>query len=227
MTVLTKRFQSEYGFETTGFVVQNGLLRIANLESTQAVFGGSNNSITIVDGVVNIKSKTGSSGLINNMVIGSITPAAGIFSTLSATTAVSLSPSGAVIINPTSVGSINNVNIGETIAGTANFTTLSSDIAQFDSSNITSALITTLTGTNLTYTTANATTINSDAVNVSATLTANDINITNGINSDNITATLITTDDIIINNEPTSSNQGTRKSYVDRTAIAFAVALGG
>lgn len=227
MTVSTKRFHSEYGFETAGFAVSNGMLRVASLETNQIAFGGNNNSITIVDGVVNIKSKTGSSGLIDNMVVGSITPVSGTFTSLSVITAVNLSPSGTVIINPVNIGSIDNVTIGSNIPSTATFTTLESSSAQFNSASISNATITTLNGTSLTFTTANTTTVNATNINVVANVLADNVYVNNDVAASSITADLITVDDIIINNEPTSSNQGTRKSYVDRTAIAFAVALGG
>ncbi len=215
MTVLTKRLQSEYGFETTGFVVSNGLLRVASLETTQLSLGGENNSISIVNGVVTINSKAGPSGSMNNVIIGSSTPASGSFTNLSVTTTVNFTTSGGITINPASVGAIDNIDIGLTIPGDAEFVDLTVLNLTATNGNISNAIITTANLTTLTVT--NTTATNLTATNLTATTQT----------TNNLTATNITVDDIVINNQPSLPSHGTRRDYVDATATALAIALGG
>jgi hypothetical protein len=74
-------------------------------------------------------------GSMNNVTIGDVTPAAATFTTLTATgnvnmngnnATVTISPvgTGTLIVNPTITGSINNVSIGATTAAAGRFTTL-------------------------------------------------------------------------------------------------------
>jgi hypothetical protein len=74
-------------------------------------------------------------GSMNNMTIGNVTPAAATFTTLTATgnvnmngnnATVTISPvgTGTLVVNPTITGSINNVSIGSTTAAAGRFTTL-------------------------------------------------------------------------------------------------------
>jgi molecular chaperone DnaK (HSP70) len=169
--------------------------------------GGDYESITIVDGVVNITSKTGSTGSINNTTIGSTTPASGTFTTLSASTAVNLSPTGSVTINPSSLGSINNVNIGISTPGSAQFTTLTANTGTITNLSGNSATITSITSTG----TQNLNNI------IATSITVNNITVSNDVTADNI----------ILNNDPTIPTHAARKSYVDATVTALAIALGG
>jgi len=66
-------------------------------------------------------------GTINGSAIGGSTAAAGAFTTLSASTSATLSPSGAVTINPTTAGTINNMSIGATTAAAGTFTTVNTN----------------------------------------------------------------------------------------------------
>jgi hypothetical protein len=74
-------------------------------------------------------------GSMNNVTIGNVTPAAATFTTLTATgnvnmsgnnATVTISPvgTGTLIVNPTVTGNINNVSIGSTTAAAGRFTTL-------------------------------------------------------------------------------------------------------
>lgn len=74
-------------------------------------------------------------GSMNNMTIGNITPAAATVTTLTATgnvnmsgnnATITISPvgTGTLIVNPTVTGSIDNVVIGATVASSGRFTTL-------------------------------------------------------------------------------------------------------
>ena len=75
-------------------------------------------------------------------MVGSVTPAAGTFTSLTASSAnvnvilsptgtgtVAISPAGALTINPTTASTINNTSIGATTASTGRFTTVTSTIA--------------------------------------------------------------------------------------------------
>lgn len=61
--------------------------------------------------------------------IGGTAPAAGAFSTLTASTSVSFSPSGAITLNPTTAGTINNMSVGATTASTVRATTVTATSA--------------------------------------------------------------------------------------------------
>ena len=64
----------------------------------------------------------GSLSLVSPPAIGSTTPNTGAFTTLSASTSVSFSPSGTITLNPTTAGTINNMSIGVTTAAAGRFT---------------------------------------------------------------------------------------------------------
>jgi chloramphenicol 3-O-phosphotransferase len=79
-------------------------------------------------------------GSLNNMTVGATVASTGAFTTLGATSTVTLSPAsanvvlsptgtGVVTINPATLGSIDNVNVGATTAGTGRFTTVQSTVA--------------------------------------------------------------------------------------------------
>lgn len=204
--VQPNRFISEYGFETTGFTIANGLLQVDNVDTDSLVtnsleIAGASTYLSVVNGVITINSKAGTPGSINNMNIGTTTPGTAIFTTLSVISSlaanptgnVSIAPGGTATINPGTTGSLNNVIIGDTTARAGTFTdvtvnnTMSADTITADTITATSTL------------TANATTLNS----------------------------LTVSNDIVINNAPTSITHATRKDYVDATAAALAIALGG
>ena len=220
MSVSTKRLTSEHGFETTGFVVSNGLLRVASLETANIALGGENSSIVIVDGVVAINSKPGPSGTMNNISVGNSTPANGSFTNLSAVTTVNFSTTGVVFIDSGSTGSIDNVTIGLTNPADAEFINLTAaDIISTDIISSDATLI------SLNSTTANITTITATTGTIS-TLTSTNQTVTNLTINTSLTSPDITVDDIVINNPPTLPSHGTRKDYVDTVATALAIALG-
>jgi hypothetical protein len=220
MSVSTKRLTSEHGFETAGFVVSNGLLRVASLETTNISLGGENPSIVIVDGVVAISSKPGPSGTMNNIALGNTTPAGGSFTNLSAVTAVNFSTTGAVSIDSGLTGSMDNVAIGLTNPADAEFINLvAADITGTNISSTDAMLV------SLTSTTADITTITATTGTIS-TLTSTNQTVTNLTINTSLTSPDITVDDIVINNQPTLPSHGTRKDYVDTVATALAIALG-
>jgi hypothetical protein len=223
------RFVSEYGFETSGFTVENGTLTVSNLETdslnTDSLVIGTYLSVT--NGLVTIASKTETPGTMNNVVIGNITPKDGTFINLQSTnfnllgnlsssgenSVISLTPTGgssSVIINHVGAGSINNMTIGQTVPRAGNFTVLTSPSGTITTLNSTTGTITTLNSTTGTITTLNSTT---------GTIT--NLTVSNSLTVDEITANEIT-----INNAPSGPTKATRKDYVDATATALAIALG-
>lgn len=233
-TIQESKFYSEYGFETSGFTAANGILTVNSLNATNLTVG---TSLTVVGGIVTISS-TGGTGSINNVVIGGLTPRAGTFTDLTSTntatlsdviisgdinvtandSVINLSPIGigTVIIDPFVVGSIDNMVIGDTTPRSATFTSIDST-----SLNTVTGTITTLNSVTGNITTLNSTTGNITTVN-STTVTATNVTINNSLTVDTVTA-----DDITINNMPSGPNKATRKDYVDATATALAIALGG
>jgi len=93
------------------------------IASSSAVSGLSLSGGTITgSGTIAI---TGTLSLATAPAIGSVGANTGAFTTLSASTSVSFSPSGTITLNPTTAGTINNMSIGATTASTGAFTTLS------------------------------------------------------------------------------------------------------
>ena len=92
----------------------------ATINSAQMTLGNSTASAT--KGRILIYNN--SAGALDGLIIGGSFPLAGSFTTLSANTSVSFSPSGAITLNPTTAGTINNMSIGATTASTGAFTTL-------------------------------------------------------------------------------------------------------
>ena len=233
-TIQESKFYSEYGFETSGFTVANGLLDVNSLTVDTFQIGS---NLTVIGGIVTINS-SGTTGSINNVLIGNLTPRAATFTELnvnntaqindttivgdltmsSPDSVINISPSGSgtVTINPSTLGSIDNVTIGSTVPRAATFT---NTITTSLSSN--TGAITTVNSTTGNITTVNSTTGNITTVN-STTITATNVIINNSLTVDSIT-----TDEITINNAPSAPNKATRKDYVDATAAALAIALGG
>lgn len=89
---------------------------------------GSGSAINITPtGLGTVTINPGTTGAVDNMIIGASTARSGTFTNLTANTSVSLSPSGTVTINPTVLGSINNINIGSSTRGSGAFTTLAAN----------------------------------------------------------------------------------------------------
>jgi len=107
------------------------------LTATSTVNLNSSNAVITLSptgtGTITIAPST--TGSMNNVTIGNVTPAAATFTTLTATGNVSMSGNnatvtispvgtGTLIVNPTVTGNINNVSIGSTTAAAGRFTTL-------------------------------------------------------------------------------------------------------
>jgi Chaperone of endosialidase len=105
-----------------------GALSASTLTASSTVtLSPSSSSVTISPGGGLTIAPSGTSGTINNVIIGGTTPLAGSFTTLSASLSVSLTPSGSLSIAPSgSTGTINNVSIGQSTAAAGSFTNLSS-----------------------------------------------------------------------------------------------------
>lgn len=229
-----KKFKSDSGFRTTGFSVADGLLQVNNLDTDSFVtnsleIGGEIPVFSVIDGVVTINSKAGIPGSINNMNIGTITPASAVITTLSVTSSlianttgnISIVPSGTITITPGVTGVIDNIIIGSTDPKAANFTTTTATSLSSTTGTITNLNSTTGTITTLNSTTGNITTINA------TTVTATDVTVNNNLTVNNsLTVDSVIADEITINNAPSGPNKATRKDYVDATATALAIALG-
>jgi hypothetical protein len=233
-TIQESKFYSEYGFETSGFTVANGLLDVNSLTVDTFQIGS---NLTVIGGIITINS-AGTTGSINNVLIGNLVPRAATFTELnvnntaqindttivgdltmsSPDSVINISPSGSgtVTINPSTLGSIDNVTIGLTVPRAATFT------------NTTTTSLSSNTGaiTTVNSTTGNITTVNSTTGNIT-TVNSTTITATNVIINNSLTVDSITTDEITINNAPSAPNKATRKDYVDATAAALAIALGG
>jgi hypothetical protein len=87
---------------------------------------GSVNGITLTGTVTTTGNLAlgGTLTLATAPAIGSSSANTGAFTTLSASTSVSFSPSGTITLNPSTAGTINNMSIGATTASTGRFTTL-------------------------------------------------------------------------------------------------------
>lgn len=105
-----------------------GTLSGLNVEGSVSVTGDT--TVTGPVGITGNFSATGSTihlvstspqSYIDNIRIGSVTPATGAFTTLTANSNVTLSPTGTVQISPTQLGSIDNVDIGTTVPASGNF----------------------------------------------------------------------------------------------------------
>jgi hypothetical protein len=130
MSVSTKRLKAENGFETTGFVVSNGLLRVASLETSNISLGDNSNTLSVVNGIVTINSNSG--GTLDNVAIGSSTPSSAIFTNLSASSTVSFNTSGSIVMNAGSLGSIDNMTIGLSDPADGSFLNLTSESLAVD-----------------------------------------------------------------------------------------------
>jgi hypothetical protein len=124
----------------------SGILVTTNTTTNTLTFstGGNLPNLLVTNSLTVNPSTTGS---INNVVIGATNPKAGTFNSLTATGTISFSPAnanvtispsgtGSVTINPATIGSINNTNIGSSSPATGAFTSLSANgIVNFNSAN--------------------------------------------------------------------------------------------
>jgi hypothetical protein len=107
------------------------------LTATSTVNLNSSNAVITLSptGTGTITIAPATTGSMNNVTVGNITPAAGAFTALTASGNVAFSGSNAIIsitpsgtgtfvANPNTTGDINNVSIGATTASTGRFTTL-------------------------------------------------------------------------------------------------------
>jgi hypothetical protein len=171
------------------------------LTATNLLIG--TNNLSVLDGVITITNKAGSPGEINNMSIGTTVPSTGSFTTLITQGTATLN-SLQVNNNLTLTGNNAIINIAPTgLLGTVIIN--SSSVGNIDNVNIGQTLAAEGTFTELTASTST---------------------ITN-LTTTNITTTNIIVDEVTINDPPSDGSKATRKDYVDSTAAAFAVALGG
>ncbi len=159
-TIIQSPLKSEYGFEVSD-----------TLTATNLLIG--TNNLSVLDGVITITNKAGSPGEINNMSIGTTVPSSGSFTTVTTTTlanlnslqvnnnvtfagnnaSINIAPtgiSGSVSINPSSIGSIDNINIGQTVAGEGTFTDLTATTSTITTLNATSISTTNITADEVT-----------------------------------------------------------------------------
>lgn len=91
--------------------------QLPHIDSSGISYNASTNALTATTFI-------GALNGAHNGTVGATTANTGAFTTLSASTSVSFSPSGAITLNPTTAGTINNMSIGATTASTGAFTTL-------------------------------------------------------------------------------------------------------
>lgn len=135
MTVTYKQLQSEFGFQSPGFLVdENGNFNVANLNATGALKIDGNVVLTptgLASSVVN--SSLTSVGTLTGLTVDSandvnITSATAFNLTTPTITldssSLSVSATGAIIITSGTTGSLDNVDVGNTSPGQGTFTTL-------------------------------------------------------------------------------------------------------
>lgn len=138
MTVSYKQFQTEDGFKSVGFLVdENGNFSIANLNTTsaykingyqvlsQTALGSSvvSSSLTSLGTLTGLNTNaTSDINLLSDTAINLTAPDVNISSTtLTATT------SGAIILTSGTTGNIDNVDIGSTTPGNGTFNTITAN----------------------------------------------------------------------------------------------------
>lgn len=134
------------GQDTISLHASNNVLNVAGINgiavttnaATNTLYINTGSSITDLTVTNSLSVNPVTTGAMNNVVIGASTPKAGTFTTLTATSTVTLNPAnatvtlspsgtGTVAISPaTTTGSINNMTIGNVTPAAATFTTLSS-----------------------------------------------------------------------------------------------------
>jgi hypothetical protein len=208
MSVQVKKFRSIDGFETVGFNVADGNLFANTVNANRLEINGielfRKNGDTAISLLTNLSYMELNSVVLNgNLNVGNVNSylvvANGIVTIASNIEGLP--------------GNMDNMAIGQTTPAQADFTTVRADRGVITLIETAEAEIEDLTVTNVTAT--NLTVTNLDVDNIG------------GDNPSTGTFTTITTDDIIINNQPTLISHGTRKDYVDQTAAALAIALGG
>jgi hypothetical protein len=181
-----------------------------SLNTANAVIGGGyisalTNAYITTGSITNFSTGNAvvSGGVLNNVIIGNITPAFGKFTTLNVTSNVYLAPQdgvGTVTINPINIGSIDNMNLGASYQGNAYVTNFRSTQSLWAStagtvfiragtasgSSINNIIIGSTdpaagTFTNLNSQTLTAPTINAGAGNITGALYAGSINTANAV----------------------------------------------
>ena len=158
---------------------------------------------------------TQTGGSINNTPVGATTESTGAFTTLSASTSATFSPSGAVTINPTTAGTINNMSIGATTASTGAFTTLTASTSASVAGVpvVTTTATQTLTNKSMSGSTNTFTNIpNSALTNSSVTVGTTAI----ALGATSLTLGGLTS--VAVTQDPVSALQLTTKQYVDAVA---------
>jgi hypothetical protein len=135
MTVLYKQLQSEYGFKSPGFLVdENGNFNVANLNAIGSL--KINNSIvltptTLASSVVNSSltsvgtltglnvNSTSDIGILSNTLINLTAPLIEINSN-----SLTITSTGAITLTSGTTGTLDNITVGATTPATGTFTTL-------------------------------------------------------------------------------------------------------
>ncbi len=135
MTVNYKPFQSELGFKSPGFEVdETGSFTIANLNTTSSIKISGQTVITSNSLGSNILSSSLTSvGTLTGLTVTGATPISLTSSDNLAltgdevsitSTALAVTSTGTIVLSSGNTGTIDNINIGTTSPGTGNFTTL-------------------------------------------------------------------------------------------------------
>lgn len=194
----------------------NGISITTNSSTNTLTFNASDTisvtDLTITD-YLNANPTTASS--INNTTIGLATPKSGKFTSLTATTSVSLnptngsvtiSPSGSVTINPATVGNIDNVTIGANIPANATFTSLTVT-GDFTCNGVNSTITLSPTGSGL--------------VTINPSVTGSINNMTIG----NITPAVGTFTTVSLTTQPAGANSPLTIGYAATLAAAYGMIM--
>lgn len=194
----------------------NGITVTTNSETNTLTFNASDTisiaNLTVTDQLVANPSTTGS---INNTTIGLTSPNSGQFTTLTATTSVSLNPtngsvtilpSGTVTINPTTTGTMDNITIGGNIPASATFTSVTVT-GNFTCSGNNSTITLSPTGSGL--------------VTINPTLTGSINNMTIG----SITPAAGTFTTVSLTTQPAGANSPVTIGYAATLAAAYGMIM--
>lgn len=203
MSIAQKPLRSEMGFSSPGFEVDT--------------YGNVNISGSFK---INGSSISSSSGTLPSMYVYSSLTRVGTLSELTVhgnteftNGTITVSTTGTVSITSGTTGSLNNVAIGNNVASTGEFTTLTADVGN----------ITSFTALSLTTTTASVNNLtNTGTLSVNPTITGSIDHVNIGYTTPGTgkftTLTITTT--------PYNNTDATTKKYVDTRISAMAIALG-
>lgn len=213
------------GQDTINLNAANNTLTVAGINGVTVTTNATTNTLTFNTGgtiadltVTNsLTANPTTTGAMNNIIIGAITPKAGTFTTLTATSTVSISPvdsavtlsptgTGTIIISPGTTGSMNNVTIGNIVPVAATVTTLTA------TGNVT------LNGNNAVITLSP---VGSGTLVANPTTTGSIDNITIGAG----TARAGTFTTLSMTNQPAGSNSAVTVGYAAVIAAAYGMVM--